>query len=97
MAEPTQPHAAARSAANAGTDPDVPRRRPSPAALALALIPFATLCFSVPLWDRIEPRVLGLPFNLFWLGSWEVLTVACLALAYRRGKAGRGKRTARPL
>jgi hypothetical protein len=60
------------------------------------VIPFATMCFSVALWDRIDPRVLGLPFNLFWLGAWEVLTVICLALVYRIERARRGERTERP-
>jgi hypothetical protein len=41
------------------------------------------MCFSVPLWDRIEPMVLGLPFNLFWLIAWIVLSSGCMWLAYR--------------
>ena len=41
------------------------------------------MCFSVPLWDRVEPIVLGLPFNLFWLISWIVLSTLCLWGAYR--------------
>ena len=53
-------------------------RTPSPAALLLALIPFAAMCFSVPLWDRIQPRLLGLPFNLAWLIGWIVLSSACM-------------------
>lgn len=58
-------------------------RKPSPGALLLALIPFVAMCFSVPLWDRIEPMVLGLPFNLFWLIAWIVLSSGCMWLAYR--------------
>lgn len=41
------------------------------------------MCGTVSLWDRIHPMVLGLPFNLFWLAAWELLTVPCLAFAYR--------------
>jgi Protein of unknown function (DUF3311) len=41
------------------------------------------MCFSVPLWDRIYPRILGLPFNLFWLSLWIVLSSACMELARR--------------
>ena len=68
--------------------PDIPRaeahlRRPSTAAIALALIPFAAMCFSVSLWDRIEPMVFGLPFNLSWLIAWIVLTPLCMTIAYR--------------
>lgn len=58
-------------------------RKPSPGALLLALIPFVAMCFTVPLWDRIEPMVLGLPFNLFWLIAWIVLSSGCMSLAYR--------------
>lgn len=97
MTETVPPRASARPAVIARTDPGAPRRRHSLAVPVLALIPFATMCFSIPLWDRIDPRVLGLPFNLFWLGAWEVLTVACLALAYRLGKTRRGEQSDRPL
>ena len=58
-------------------------RKPSPGALLLALIPFVAMCFSVALWDRIEPMVLGLPFNLFWLIAWIVLSSGCMWLVYR--------------
>ena len=47
------------------------------------MIPFLAICFSVSLWDRVEPRLLGVPFNLAWLVGWIVLTTGCLALAYR--------------
>ena len=57
-------------------------RRPSIAALLLGLIPFVAMCFSVSLWDRVHPMVLGLPFNLFWLLAWIVLTPVCLRVAY---------------
>jgi hypothetical protein len=58
-------------------------KTPSALALLLGAIPFAAMCFSVSLWDRIEPRILGLPFNLAWLVGWIVLTTVCMAIAYR--------------
>jgi hypothetical protein len=58
-------------------------RKPSVGAVLLALIPFAAICFSVSLWDRIYPMVLGLPFNFFWLISWLFLTPLCMWGAYR--------------
>jgi Protein of unknown function (DUF3311) len=57
--------------------------KPSRAAVLLALIPFVAMCFSVPLWDRIYPLVFGLPFNLFWLVTWIVLTSLCMWGALR--------------
>jgi hypothetical protein len=58
-------------------------KRPSWGALLLGLIPFAAMCFSVPLWDRVDPLVLGIPFNLFWLLAWIGLTSLCMWAAYR--------------
>jgi len=68
-------------------------KRPSLAALLLGLIPFAAMCLSVALWDRIDPMILGIPFNLAWLILWTVLTTLCLWGAYRveaRRGAARG-------
>ena len=58
-------------------------KKPSAGALLLGLIPFAAMCFSVSFWDRIDPMLLGIPFNLFWLLSWIVLTTVCMWAAYR--------------
>lgn len=52
-------------------------------AILLALIPFAAMCFSVALWDRIDPMLLGLPFNLFWLIIWIVLSPLCMWAVYK--------------
>ncbi len=57
--------------------------RPSTAALLMGLVPFIGMCFSVPLWDRIYPLVFGIPFNLFWLSLWIVLSSACMVYARR--------------
>lgn len=65
-------------------------------ALALGAIPFAAMCFSVALWDRIEPMILGLPFNLFWLILWIVLTSCCMWGAYRLDSAARGAASRQP-
>lgn len=62
---------------------NIERRRPSRSALLWGLVPFAALCFSVPLWDRIYPMVFGLPFNLVWLLAWVALTPLCMWAAYR--------------
>jgi len=67
-------------------------KKPSLAAMLLALIPFAAMCFSVSLWDRVEPMLFGLPFNLLWLICWIVISSFCLWVAYRvetaRSQAG---------
>lgn len=68
--------------------------KPSTRALLIALIPFVAMCFTVPLWDRVEPMLLGLPFNLFWLIAWIVLSSLCMGIVYRvesarKARAGR--------
>ena len=49
----------------------------------LGLIPFIAICFSVSLWDRVDPTVFGLPFNLFWLILWILITPLLMWGAYR--------------
>jgi uncharacterized protein DUF3311 len=72
----------------------VPVKKPSPGALLLGLIPFVAMCFSVALWDRVDPMILGIPFNLMWLICWIGLSTLCLWAAYRveaaRDKKDRG-------
>lgn len=46
--------------------------------MPLAAIPVFALTFAVPLVNRVEPRVLGLPFLLFWIAAWVLLTPAFL-------------------
>jgi hypothetical protein len=64
---------------------------PPTRALLFAFVPFVAVCFSVPLWDRVHPLVLGLPFNLFWLICWIPLTSVCLWAAYRLQSRSRDK------
>ena len=61
----------------------MPVKKPSAAALLLGLIPFLAMCLSVSLWDRVDPMILGIPFNLSWLIAWIVLSTLCLWAAYR--------------
>jgi hypothetical protein len=71
-------------------------KKPSVGALLLGLIPFAAMCFSVPLWDRVDPMLLGIPFNLFWLISWIVLTPVCMWAAYQVEAAGKKQERGKP-
>jgi hypothetical protein len=71
-------------------------KRPRAITVLLALIPFSAMCFSVPLWDRVHPMLLGVPFNLLWLSAWIVLSPLCMWAAYRiespRAMAHAGRR-----
>ena len=61
----------------------MPVKKPSLGALLLGLIPFVAMCLSVALWDRVDPMILGIPFNLAWLICWIVLSSVCMWAAYR--------------
>ena len=56
---------------------------PSLKAILLGLVPFVAVCFSVPLWDRVYPTVFGLPFNMFWLVAWLLVTPLVMWGVYR--------------
>ena len=40
----------------------------------LAAIPPLALSVAVPFVNRVEPRVLGLPFILAWIAGWVLVT-----------------------
>lgn len=49
---------------------------------ALAALPFLGLLGGIVFANRVEPFVLGMPFLLFWIVLWVVLTAAIMALVY---------------
>jgi hypothetical protein len=59
----------------------------------LAALPFVGILGGIPFANRVEPYVLGLPFILFWILMWVVLTSIIMGVVYlldptnRRGKA----------
>lgn len=46
----------------------------------LALVPAIGMLGGVPFANRVEPYILGLPFLLFWITLWVVLTSAIMGL-----------------
>jgi len=52
-------------------------------ALMFGAVPFLTLALALPVVNRLEPFVLGLPFVLFWIVLWVALTPLALFAAYR--------------
>lgn len=45
--------------------------------------PMVAIVLLFPFWNKVEPFILGFPFNYFWIFSWLFLTAACLAIAFR--------------
>lgn len=60
----------------------------------LALAPPVGMLAGVPLANRVEPYVLGLPFLLFWVAAWVVISSGTMAtigaLDRRRDRSGGG-------
>jgi hypothetical protein len=46
----------------------------------LAIVPPLALLGGIPFVNRVEPYVLGLPFLLFWIVMWVVLTSVTMSV-----------------
>ncbi len=53
------------------------------ASVLVAFVPFVALSVAIPLVNRSEPHILGLPFLLAWIVVWMLLTPVFLWWAYR--------------
>jgi hypothetical protein len=53
---------------------------------ALALLPVVALVGAPWLANRVEPRVLGLPFLLAWIVGWVLATAAIMAFIGARDR-----------
>jgi hypothetical protein len=55
----------------------------------LAVLPFVGILVGVPLFNQVEPMVLGMPFVLTWIVLWTVLTALIMTIIYRCDPANR--------
>jgi hypothetical protein len=53
----------------------------------LAVVPAVGMLGGVPFANRVTPYVFGLPFLLFWVTAWVVLTSAIMWLIYALDRA----------
>jgi hypothetical protein len=60
----------------------VTRARSLPAALCAA-VPIAALSIAIPLVNRDDPHVLGMPFLLAWIIAWVLSVPLWMWAAYR--------------
>jgi xanthosine utilization system XapX-like protein len=49
----------------------------------LAVLPFLGILVGVPLLNRVEPLVFGMPLILAWIVAWIILSAAIMAIIYR--------------
>jgi len=59
----------------------------------LAVLPFLGILGGIIFANRIEPFVLGMPFILFWIVLWVVLTSAIMAIIYQLDPANKEDET----
>lgn len=59
-------------------------------AQLLLIIPFIGLCVLLPVANRIEPYILGMPFLLFWIVLWMILSSVVLFIVYKLDPANEG-------
>jgi hypothetical protein len=50
-------------------------------------VPWVAVVAMFPIYNRIEPLVLGMPFSYFWIFACFLLTTVCLAAAWLIGYA----------
>jgi Protein of unknown function (DUF3311) len=48
----------------------------------LAVLPFIGILVGILFANRVEPFVLGIPFILFWIVMWVVLSSGIMAIVY---------------
>ena len=48
----------------------------------LAALPFIGILVGILFANRVEPFVLGLPFILFWIVMWVILSSGIMAIVY---------------
>lgn len=55
----------------------------------LSFIPIAGFLIGVPFMNKIEPTVLGLPFSMFWIVLWVLLSSLTILIFYFADEKGR--------
>ena len=63
--------------------PGPKRGGPALLPIAIALLPVLALTAAIPLVNRLEPYILGLPFLLAWIVGWIILTPVCMFAVHR--------------
>jgi xanthosine utilization system XapX-like protein len=55
----------------------------------LAVLPFLGILVGVPLLNRVEPLVMGMPLILAWIVFWVIATAVIMAIVYHFDPANR--------
>lgn len=49
----------------------------------LLIIPFIGILGGIPFVNKVHPYVFGLPFVLFWIVMWVLITSCIVAIVYK--------------
>ncbi|MFC7392223.1 DUF3311 domain-containing protein [Scopulibacillus cellulosilyticus] len=55
----------------------------------LSFIPFIGMLGFLPLVNKVEPFVLGMPFIMFWIVLWVVLTSVTILIIFKLDPANK--------
>ena len=58
---------------------------------AIAAVPFVGILVGMFFANSVEPFVLGLPFAMFWVVMWVVVSAALMAIVYRLDSRDRAR------
>lgn len=48
----------------------------------LMLLPFLGILGGIPFANKVTPYILGMPFILFWLVGWVIMTSVIIGIVY---------------
>jgi hypothetical protein len=57
----------------------------------LSFIPFIGMLGMLPFVNKVNPYILGMPFILFWIVMWVILTSVIMAIIYRLDPSNKEK------
>ncbi|AUO14021.1 DUF3311 domain-containing protein [Priestia megaterium] len=56
----------------------------------LCLLPFVGILGLLPFVNKVTPFILGMPFFLFWIVMWVILTSFIMGIVYKLDPAVKG-------
>lgn len=57
----------------------------------LCLLPFVGILGLLPFVNKVTPFILGMPFFLFWIVMWVILTSFIMGIVYKLDPAVKGE------
>jgi hypothetical protein len=68
---------------NVASHGETVKSKTTPLTAAIALVPVIALTLGIPLANRVDPRIFGMPFLPAYIALWIVLTPPIMLAVYR--------------